>query len=603
MKHGPTRTLRSLALGWALPAALLLGTVCWSATSADALKISLPLLGSEKEGAKPVEVSLPSITVSLPGVSVSTPEAGVSLQAPAPSTPVLTTPSPPSQPVQAPAPSAPNTPISGSTGAGGSTSTTSAPAPAGSASSAQSSVAGSTETTTVPASSTAAPVRRSAKARVGRAASEHKRTRATPHHAATLPVRSLAGTPAPTGSAVAKPTRRSSAKRSRSSSPLASIGKEIPLPIPVPNWSKPIILALLLLAGFFALRSRLAALRAGRLEGQRKSLLRDLDIVQAAVVPEVPALIAGLGVSVAYRPADGPAAGGDFYDVFLAEPGKVVMILGDVSGHGHEAVSHAALTRYTLRAYMQAGLEPRAALALAGQAMANPVCEQFATVAVGVYRQHEGTFTYASAGHPPPIVTGIPTWTSSEACCSPPIGWSVPTGLRQSTVSLPAGAVVCFFTDGLPEARAGEDLLLGRERVEELLAALGPRPEAGELLEGVRAAALSTPDDMAACILRAEASGSAEPVHTEELEVDPRRLRGGALARFLADCRVPVRVASGVLAGAKTIAEQRGSALIRVVFSEHATSATVAAGTPRLPEALAQQLTSAQPAARPLSLA
>jgi hypothetical protein len=389
-----------------------------------------------------------------------------------------------------------------------------------------------------------------------------------------------------------------------SSSPLASIGKDIPLPIPVPDWSKPIILALLALVAFFALRSRLAARRSGRLELQRESLQRDLGVVQAALVPEVSSVIGGLGVSVAYAPADGPAAGGDFYDVFLTEPGRVVMILGDVSGHGHEAVSHAALTRYTLRAYMQAGLEPRAALALAGRVMADPSCEHFATVAVGVYSAQEGTLTYASAGHPGPILVGSAARACSEACCSPPIGWNVATGRRQTTVSLPEGATVCFFTDGLIEARGRDELLLGRERVEELFAELGGEPKAEELLRHVREAALATPDDMAACVLLVQETGSTTPIHVEELEVDLARLGGDAVQRFMADCLVPVDVAEQVLARARALVGERGSALIRVTLGgEHVAATVLAAPDLQAPPSLTRELQRTAPALRPLSIA
>jgi hypothetical protein len=588
-----------MTLGWVLPAAFLVAA-SWS-TSADALTIKLPLLGSGTETAKPIEVSLPPITVSLPGVvTVSTPQVGVSVQAPVVSTPVVTVPGAPTQPVQVPkSTETGNSPTEASgslsptsTRTGAVTATTAA------TSSAPSPTPGST-TATVSDGSTVTSLHSSGKDRSALVTGKRKRGRSTLHRSGTATALSPAPTVASSQSNAAEPAKHTSPKHA-TSSPLASLGREIPLPIPVPDWSKPIILALLLLAGFFALRSRLAARRAGRLEGQRESLLRDLDVVQAALVPDVPANLGGLGVSVAYRPADGPAAGGDFYDVFLLEPGKVVMILGDVSGHGHDAVSHAALTRYTLRAYMQAGLEPRAALALAGQVMADPGCGRFATVAVGVYREQEGTFTYASAGHPAPIILGRPTSSASEACCSPPIGWSAPTGRRQSTVSLPAGAAVCFFTDGLPEARASSDLLLGRERVQELLVALGPRPQAGELLEQVRATALSTPDDMAACVLRAQSSGSAPPIHVEELEVDLRRLQGDAVARFMADCLVPSQVAERVLAQAQTIARKRGTALIRVNFGERASSATVVTGGPQATGDLARELRSRLLGARPV---
>jgi hypothetical protein len=567
--------------------------------SAEALSIKLPLLGSPSETAKPVELSLPPITLNLPVVTVSTPAIGVTVNAPATTPPVTTppatTPTVPSLPIEAPASSAPVTsPVAGGSGTGTSSPTSPAATVASTTSSQGSASTAGHSTAVVQGGSSR--VRSQHHAARGKRLRSARSVRVVAGKSGTL----LGPGEARAPSRTPPQTNRSAHTRRAASSPLSSLGKDIPLPIPVPDWSKPIILALIALAGFFALRSRLAARRAGRLEGQRETLLRDLDVVQAALVPDVPALIGGLSVSVAYRPADGPAAGGDFYDVFLLEPGKVVMILGDVSGHGHEAVSHAALTRYTLRAYMQAGLEPRAALALAGQVMADPTCGHFATVAVGVYREQEGTFTYASAGHPGPIILGRPARPASEACCSPPIGWSVPTGRRQSTVSLPADAVVCFFTDGLPEARASRDLLMGRERVQELFAALGPRPRAGDLLEQVRAVALSTPDDMAACVLHAQACGSAPPIHTEELEVDLRRLRGDAVSRFMDDCLVPSQVAARVLARARTIAGERGTALIRVTLGDHAGSAIVVPVGPQISADLARELQVGPFGARPV---
>jgi hypothetical protein len=358
--------------------------------------------------------------------------------------------------------------------------------------------------------------------------------------------------------------------------PLASLGGQIPLPIPVPDWSKPIIIALLLLAGWFGIRARLAALRARRLERQRAALLLDVGAMQAALVPEVPGRLGGLAVSVAYRPAEGPAAGGDFYDLFAPAPGKVAMMLGDVAGHGHEALTQAALTRYTLRAYLQAGLEPRAALALAGRVLVDPLGERFATVAVGVYDTQSSTLTYALAGHPPPILDGFQAPEPVTICSSPPIGWGAPTGNRQTTVSLPAGAAACFFSDGLIEARADGELL-GRERLREILTDLGPEPAAADLLEQVRAAAEGAPDDMVACVLSPEPTAQAGSVHVEELEVDARALSKADVRRFLEACGVPAPeiVKTIELAGAITSAS--GGALLRVEVAAPSSTVTVTA--------------------------
>jgi hypothetical protein len=389
----------------------------------------------------------------------------------------------------------------------------------------------------------------------------------------------------------------------------------------VPDWSKPIILVLLLLAILFAVRSRLATLRARRLEGQRETMLSDLDDMQAALVPAIPERLGGLAVSVAYRPADGPAAGGDFYDLFELEPGRVAIVLGDVVGHGRPALTQAALTRYTLRAYLQAGLEPRAALALAGSVLATPGEKRFATVVVAIHDGATGRLTYACAGHPPPIAIGFDAPEPITVCCSAPICCDLPTGCRQTTISLPEGAKLCFFSDGLPEARAGDDLL-GRERLVEITRELGPSIGAPALLERIRSESTATPDDMVACIVSAAAVAPTAPaapeesvaptaavvpasggetaatagVQVEELEVEPHELAEPRVRYFLAACGFDSAGVTSLLAQAAEIADGAGTALLRI--ERHRSGApigTVSAGR-AVPDAAAL---SAEPAVGP----
>jgi hypothetical protein len=356
---------------------------------------------------------------------------------------------------------------------------------------------------------------------------------------------------------------------------LERIGRQIPLPLPVPDWSRPIIVALFLLALWFGVRSRVAAVRARRLERQSAALKRDVGAMQAALVPEVPAGLDSLAVSVAYRPAEGPAAGGDFYDLFAPRPGQVAIVLGDVAGHGHEALTHAALTRYTLRAYLQAGLEPRTALALAGHVLFDPTGERYATVAIGMYDAEASTLTYALAGHPPPMLLGFDAHEPVTACSSPPIGWGTPTGRRQTIVSLPHGAEVCFFSDGLVEART-EGRLLGRERLGEILLELGANPNAEQLLQRVRAAAQGAPDDMVACIVSPDSSAPDGHLHVEELETDAAALSRPSARRFLKECKVPGPQVTRALARAREIAAASGTVMLRVEITPEGSTVTAA---------------------------
>jgi len=317
-----------------------------------------------------------------------------------------------------------------------------------------------------------------------------------------------------------------------------------------------------ILLGLGALTSML---RNRSLDRQRRDLLQEVGLLQSALLPPVPDRVGGLRTSVAYRPADGPGAGGDFYDVLPLPGGRVGFILGDVSGHGRGALARTAFMRYTLRAYLEAGLEPRVALQVAGRVIDENLGGDFATVLLAVHDPETGSLTYATAGHPAPLVLGPQPHDPVTAGSSPPIGVGVRTGLRQTTVPLVSGSVAAMFTDGLLEART-EGGLLGRERLAELLAELGDAATARRLVESVSDVARVMSDDIAAVVIQPTNAATAGLFRTEQLELTARELDTDVAERFLEACGVAAPEVQAALYDAGMIADRFGGVILHVVF-------------------------------------
>jgi hypothetical protein len=291
-----------------------------------------------------------------------------------------------------------------------------------------------------------------------------------------------------------------------------------------------VVLGLLVL--LLSAHALVAAARTRRLQHQRERLMEDIGLLQAALLPAVPTRLGALQLTVAYRPADGPAAGGDFYDAFALPDGRVGLLLGDISGHGRQALAKTTLVRYTVRAHLEAGLSPREALAISGRSLDGRLSDDFATVIAAIHDPINGTLTFASAGHPPPLVLGPAAHTPVTASSAPPIGAGFPTGQRQTVLPMPEGATVAVYSDGLLEARlAGKPL--GSERLTRWLAELGPEATAAALLELVVQRADRVPDDLAAVVLHAAPGASAPAARIEQLKLDVLDVEGPNLDGFL----------------------------------------------------------------------
>src|SRR5437763_1539820 len=357
----------------------------------------------------------------------------------------------------------------------------------------------------------------------------------------------------------------------------------------VPSWVKPLIAALAALLGLAALLIAAGVLRNRRLRRQRAALAEQVGVLQAALLPDVPDHLGALSVSVAYRPAEGLAAGGDFYDVFPVDEGRVGIVVGDVSGHGREALGPATSIRHMIRAYLEAGLAPRAALQLAARIVDEQRRDDFATVVAAVHDSAAGTLSYATAGHPPPIITGAAAHRPLTVASSPPLGVGSPTGLRQTIVPLPPGSTVCFFTDGLIEARTPTGPY-GVDRVEQVGKELDTGATAQDVINRVARGSAHLPDDVAVCLVRAEPDAAAGILRVEEIEVTPADLDSARLRRFLEECGFDAGDIDGVVSAAAPQVRAHGSAVLRVRLADDRSGVDLLPATPAPPAELARAL-------------
>ncbi|MEZ0577998.1 PP2C family protein-serine/threonine phosphatase [Nocardioides sp. MH1] len=229
--------------------------------------------------------------------------------------------------------------------------------------------------------------------------------------------------------------------------------------------------------------------------------------MQRALLPQVIPAISQVEVASEYvAGTEGVEIGGDFYVIVPVGEDRFGFVVGDVSGHGVDAVAEMARARYTLRAYLQDGDGPDEALAKCSRQFDIAVDDHIVTAVVGVGTWATGEVVLANAGHPLPLVLSDGSGEYVQMPIGPPLGVG-PSSYDVVTIDLPVGATILGFTDGLVERR-GEDIDVGMERLREE-AGRHAHEDLSELLASLleRLRGDDAADDIALLALRRTAPG------------------------------------------------------------------------------------------------
>lgn len=195
-------------------------------------------------------------------------------------------------------------------------------------------------------------------------------------------------------------------------------------------------------------------------------------VLQAAVLPTSPTVIAGVDVGVSYEPADVvQGLGGDWYDALELPRGHRYFAVGDVVGHGLPAVEDMAQLRSAGRALALQGLPPAQLLVSLNTFTRHASNGKFATMGVAVLDPASATLSYASAGHPPPLLRRAATGTVMRLAGAhgPVLGPVERASYSEGHVQVCEGDILVMYTDGLIERR-GQDIESGMARVQDLVA-------------------------------------------------------------------------------------------------------------------------------------
>jgi serine phosphatase RsbU (regulator of sigma subunit) len=233
-----------------------------------------------------------------------------------------------------------------------------------------------------------------------------------------------------------------------------------------------IFIAAALVLAFRQVRSAQDLLRIEALYLNEK---RTADALQEAFQQKQLPQVSGVALNATYVPAASSArVGGDWYDAFELPSGRVLFSIGDVAGHGIEAAVVMTRARQAILAAALAENDPALVLERANSTIL--LQEGIMVTAIcGFIDPHSFEITYATAGHPAPILARHASGPEMLSAQGLPLGIFPDSKYTRFHAQAAVADVLILYTDGVIEY--DRDALSGTARLIDAAAKTAASPE------------------------------------------------------------------------------------------------------------------------------
>jgi hypothetical protein len=191
--------------------------------------------------------------------------------------------------------------------------------------------------------------------------------------------------------------------------------------------------------------------------------------LQRELLPRQGPDVQGYDFAFSYRTAN--TIGGDYYDFLALDDGRLVVLVGDASGHGIAAGILMAIANSALKLGFDADPDPAAAAGLVNRALCRTGGRRaFMTLFCGVLEPESGRLRFVCAGHPFPFLRGGEGEITELGTGALPLGIRMDLEFEIQEAIIAPGDTLLLYTDGVVETLDAAGESFGFERLQKGLA-------------------------------------------------------------------------------------------------------------------------------------